>query len=207
MPGLSFSLFHDAVTLLESIMDGLSRKADVLAAMYQASHVGFDEDEATHVHSFKLIIPSLLGATPKLPLPAVKDFSTWSPQDNEGEVKKRLQDGLDDVSIAVTESIAVGCESGAGAAKLATEMLYQIQLFINELYSWVDSFYLELLKTSQVPAGEAWILVASCIRKFFKVLRKYCAPADCATSKMDNTTRTTTYLCSMLQVHRESKVI
>jgi hypothetical protein len=63
MSGISFSLFHDAVTLLESITDGTSHKADVMAAMYQASRVGFDEDEATHVHSFKLIVPSLLGAT------------------------------------------------------------------------------------------------------------------------------------------------
>lgn len=123
MPGLSLSLFHDMV----------SRKADVMVAMYQASRMGFDEDKATHVHSFKLIIPSLLGATPKLPLPAVKDFSAWNPQDNEGGVKKHIQDGLDDVSLSVTESITVGCESWAGAAKLATKILYQSQLFINEL--------------------------------------------------------------------------
>jgi hypothetical protein len=44
MPGISFSLFHDALTLLESITDGHTRKADVMAAMYQASRVGFDED-------------------------------------------------------------------------------------------------------------------------------------------------------------------
>ncbi len=130
MPGLSLSLFHDMV----------SRKADVMVAMYQASRMGFDEDKATHVHSFKLIIPSLLGAIkdggkndPKLPLPAVKDFSAWNPQDNEGGVKKHIQDGLDDVSLSVTESITVGCESWAGAAKLATKILYQSQLFINEL--------------------------------------------------------------------------
>ncbi len=169
MSGISFSLFHDSITLLESITDGHTHKADVMAAMYQASHVGFDEDEATHIHSFKLIVPSLLGAT------------------KEG-------DKNDPKSLAVTESITVGCDSSPGAAKLATEMLYQSQLFINELCSWVDSFYLELIKTSQVPAGEAWLLVASCIRKFCEVLRKFWAPANRAASKMDNSTRTTTYL-------------
>ena len=78
-PEDSVSLFHDAITLLESITDGHTRKADVMAAMYQASRVGFDEDEATHIHSFKLIVPSLLGATkegdkndPKLPLPDIQ---------------------------------------------------------------------------------------------------------------------------------------
>jgi hypothetical protein len=214
MSGISIFLFHDAITLLESITDGHTRKVDVMAAMYQASRVGFDEDEATHIHSFKLIVPSLLGATkegdkndPKLPLPAVRDFSAWNPQDNEGGVEKRIQDGTDDISLAVTESITVGCDSLPGAAKLATEMLYQSQLFINELCSWVDSFYLELIKTPQVPAGEAWLLVASCIRKFCEVLRKFRAPADRAASKMDSSTRTTTYLWAMLQVHREMKVI
>jgi hypothetical protein len=207
-------LFHDAITLLESITDGHTRKVDVMAAMYQASRVSFDKDEATHIHSFKLIVPSLLGATkegdkndPKLPLPAIKDFTAWNPQDNEGGVKKRIQDGMDDISLAVTESISVSCEHTPSAGKLATEMLYQSQVFINELCSWVDSFYLELIKTSQVPAGEAWLLVASCIRKFCEVLRKFCAPADRAASKMDSATRTTAYLWAMIQVHREMKII
>jgi hypothetical protein len=176
LSSLSFSLFHDPITLLESISDGHVRKTDVMAAMYQASHVGFDEDEATHIHSFKLIVPSLLGATkegdkndPKYPLPSVKDFPSWNPQDNEGGVKKRLQDGTDDVSLAVTESINVSCAERPAASKLAMEMLYQSQVFINELCSWVDSFYLELINTSQVPSNEAWLLVASCIRKFCEV--------------------------------------
>jgi len=212
--GLSFSLFHDPFTLLESISDGHTKKADVMAAMYQASRVGFDEDEATHIHSFKLIVPSLLGATkegdkndPKYPLPAVKDFTSWNPQDNEGGVKKRLQDGMDDVSLAVTESINVSCVEHPAAGKLAIDMLYQTQVFINELCSWVDSFFMELINTSQVPAAEAWLLVASCIRKFCEVLRKFRAPADRAASKMDSSTRTTAYLWSMIQVHREMKVI
>jgi len=214
MPGVSFSLFHDALTLLESISDGSTQKSDVMASMYQASQIGFDEDEATHVHSFKLIIPSIMGATkdgdkndPRYPLPAVKNFAAWNPQDNAGGIKKRIQDDVDNVSLAITESISSACENLPAAAKLATEMLYQTQVFLNELCGWVDSFYLELIKTSQVPPGEAWVLVASCLRKFFEVLRKCCAPADHAASKMDNATRTTAYLWSMIQVHRELKSI
>jgi hypothetical protein len=51
----------------------------------------FDEDEATHIHSFKLIAPALLGAMkegdkndPKVPLLAIKDFAALNPQDNQG---------------------------------------------------------------------------------------------------------------------------
>jgi hypothetical protein len=100
MLGMSFSLFHDVVTMLESIMDGTSKKADIMATMYHASRVGLDEDKATHIHSFKLIIPALLGAwkegdknDPKLPLSGVKDFNAWNLQDNKGCVKKAVDSG------------------------------------------------------------------------------------------------------------------
>jgi hypothetical protein len=214
MDGLSFSLFHDVITIIESITDGQIKKSEVMAGLYQAQRVGFDEDEATYIHSFKLIVPSLLGALRKgdkhdirYPLGAVRDFTTWNPQDNEGGVKKRIQDGMDDVSLSVTESIAIACTNHPAAAKLATDMLYQTQVFVNELCSWFDSFYMELIKTSQVPAGEAWHLVASCLRIFFEVLRKHRAPADCANSKLASTSRTTAYLWAMIQVHRELKLI
>jgi hypothetical protein len=63
MSGISLSLLHDVVSLMESITNGHVQKSEVMAEMYQATQVGFNEDEATHVHSFKLIVPSLLGAT------------------------------------------------------------------------------------------------------------------------------------------------
>jgi hypothetical protein len=44
---------------------------------------------------------------------------------------------------------------------------------------------MELIKTSQVPPREAWLLVASCLHKLFEVFQKYHAPADRASSKMD----------------------
>jgi hypothetical protein len=66
---------------------------------------------------------------------------------------------------------------------------------------------MELIKTSQVPPAGAWTLVASCLQKFFEVLRKHRAPADRASSKLDATARTTAYLWAMIQVHRELKNI
>lgn len=52
MPGLFFLLFHDVMSMFESITCEHSKKADVMAAVYQASHMGFDVDEATQIHSF-----------------------------------------------------------------------------------------------------------------------------------------------------------
>lgn len=100
---------------------------------------------------------------------------------------------MDDASLAVTESISAACINTPEANKLATEMLYQSKIFINELWSWVDSFYMELIKTSQVPPREAWLLVASCLHKLFEVFQKYHAPADRASSKMDAITQTAAY--------------
>lgn len=133
---LSFSLFHDVVMLMESITDGQIKKSEVMASLYQAQHVGFDEDEATHIHFFKLIVPY----------------------------------GMDDVSLAVSESIGTACAIHPAAAKLASEMIYQTQVFINDLCGWVDSFLMELIKTSQVPSNDPWKLVASCLRKLFEVI-------------------------------------
>jgi hypothetical protein len=100
IPALSFLLSHDIMSIMESITDGHVKKSDVMTEMYQASQVGFDEDEVTHLHSFKLIVPTILGGSkdgdkhdPKLPLPAVKDFNTWNPQDNEGESKNIFRKG------------------------------------------------------------------------------------------------------------------
>jgi hypothetical protein len=108
MPGSSYSIFHDVITLLEAISDGHSKKETVMAAMYQAGRVGLDEDEATHVHSFKLIIPTIMRALRegdksdhRMPLPTVKDFATWNPQDNEIGIKKCIQDGVEDLSLAL----------------------------------------------------------------------------------------------------------
>ena len=114
---------------------------------------------------------------------------------------------MDDIVLSTTESITISCTNTPAASKLATEMLYQAHVFVNDLCAWVDSFYMELIKTSQEPAGEDWLLVASCIKKLFEVLHQYRAPADRAASKMDNATRTTAYLWAMIQVHRELKNI
>jgi len=90
------------------------------------------------------------------------------------------------------------CSSFPAAAKLASDMLQQTRVFINELCSWVDSFSMELITTSQVPANEAWLLVALCLRKFFQVLCKHRAPADQAATKMDHATWMSAYLWAMV---------
>ncbi len=87
--GISFSMSHDVVTLIESVCGNHVLKSDVLMEWYQADHVGLNVEEAIHVASFKLNILSEFGASKdlgiqnsKFPLPAIKMFYSWDPQDN-----------------------------------------------------------------------------------------------------------------------------
>ncbi len=47
--GLSFSIFHDAVTLLESLMDVYIECKEIILEWFQSSCVGLSEVEAKHV--------------------------------------------------------------------------------------------------------------------------------------------------------------
>jgi hypothetical protein len=86
-------------------------------------------------------------------------------------------------------------------------MLTASKLFIENLSTWMTSFYLELLKTSQVPPDEAWHLVASCVHQFSVVICKFRAPASKANTISDTIVKTTTYLWSISQVHCTMKEI
>jgi hypothetical protein len=49
-------------------------------------------------------------------------------------VKKCIQEGVDDISLAANESITNTCENYPAAGKLVTAMLYQMQVFVNNMY-------------------------------------------------------------------------
>jgi hypothetical protein len=81
--GLSFALFQDAITLLESITEVYIERKDVLTEYYQTGRVGLSKPKAKHVTSFKLILPTIFDLikegdkeSKKYPLNAVRDFKT-----------------------------------------------------------------------------------------------------------------------------------
>ncbi len=183
-------------------------KADV------ADRVGLNEEEATHVALFKLTIPSEFGASKdlgiqnsKFPLPAIKTFDSWDPQDNVTGKAKRIRDGINDLELSIQSTIGTVCRQSEAARVLAFDMLQSSKVFIENLSTWMTSFYLELLKTSQVPPDEAWHLVAACVHQFFVVIREFRAPASKANVISDPALKTTTYLWAMIQVHRVMKDI
>ena len=71
------------------------------------------------------------------------------------------------------------------------------------MLTWIEYFFQELKAGEQSDALEAWFLVCSCIRGYFKELRKFCAPAQVASNMSSSMTdRAGTYLRAMIQSHR-----
>ena len=70
------------------------------------------------------------------------------------------------------------------------------------MLTWMESFFQELKAGGQSDASEAWFLVCSCIRGYFKELRKVRAPAQVASNMSSVTDRAGTYLWAMVQSHR-----
>lgn len=140
LSGISFSLFHDVVTLLQSVCADHVLKSDVMTEWYHAGRVGLNEEEVTHVASFKLTIPTHLGVSKdarvvntKYPLPGVKSFESWDPQDNISGKAKYIHDGINDVDLSIRSTIETVCASSLPAKSLALDMLTASKLFVENL--------------------------------------------------------------------------
>jgi hypothetical protein len=104
VPSNAFYLFHDAVTLLESLSASHIEHKDVLQEWYQSMKVGVNEASARHMASFRLILPTVFGktkegATPvsKHHLPAIKSFKDWNTFDGVSGVKGYISLGMEDL--------------------------------------------------------------------------------------------------------------
>mmetsp|Transcript_12456 Transcript_12456/g.17918 ORF Transcript_12456/g.17918 Transcript_12456/m.17918 type:complete len:266 (+) Transcript_12456:290-1087(+) len=107
VPPNIYFLFHDPVTLLESISGAYTSKSDVMLEMHQGQKVGFaHEAGATIVASFRVLLPTVFSRTKDgtVPhsagtqhLPAVKSYLAWNPHDSITGVKQYIEKGLDDL--------------------------------------------------------------------------------------------------------------
>lgn len=207
--GLSFSLFHDPITLMENLTDIHMERKDVITEFYQASKIGFSEPESKHIAAFRIIVPTLLGRTKEgdklsinTPLAALPDYATWNSNDNFSDVKSRIQRGLDDLKLQIGDAITTSCYLHPKAERLAQKMHDLSHTFLSELSSWIDSFYNELKATSHCTPQEAWHLVALCVQKLFEELRIPRARAANAAGIKATNDRLSTYLWALLQVHQ-----
>jgi len=211
VPSNCFYLFHDVVTLLESLTTSHVERKDVLQEWYQSAKVGVNEASARHMASFRLVLPTVFGRTKegapvsaKHHLPSVKSFREWNTYDGVSGVKGYISSGMEDLKYQFRQDIdhALDLTRHSRARLLAMEMHEGSQNFVMELSSWVDSFYQELVTTSESTEEEAWEVVSACIKKMFEVLRVPRAQAANATMDPDPASQCSTYLWSLIQSHR-----
>ena len=74
------------------------------------------------------------------------------------------------------------------------------------LLTWIVSFYQELQAGSQFSPKDAWLLVCSCVRSYFKALRKIRAPTQAASNMSSKSNRAGAYFWFIAQSHRVSRV-
>ena len=87
------------------------------------------------------------------------------------------------------------CLSGRPVALMvANTFLLNSKVVIDAMLTWMESFFQELKDGGQSDASEAWFLVCSCIRGYFKELRKFRAPAQVASNMSSVTDCAGTYL-------------
>ena len=85
---------------------------------------------------------------------------------------------------------------------LANTFLVNARSTVDSLLTWMESFYQELQQDGQSTSKDAWILVCSCVRCYFKELRKVRAPAQTASNMSSPINITDTYLWYLAQSHR-----
>ena len=176
VPSKSFYLFHDVITLMESLT-----MSHVLQEWYQSAKVGVNESSARCMASFRLVLPTVFGRTKegappvsvKHLLPAVKSFKDWNNHDGVSGVKGCIMSAMEGLKYQFRKDINqhFDSESQSKAGLMAPEMHNLSQNFVMEMSSWMDSFYQELVTTLEATEEEAWDVVSACIRKMFEVIR------------------------------------
>jgi hypothetical protein len=209
MASNTYSVFHDVVTLLESLSGVHIERKDVINEIYQADKIGYTDGEARHISSFRIVLPTILGyvkegTATKYNLPAIRTFEDWNPQDGVSGIKDYIMSGVVDLQQQITQEIddlfdPVGQPE---ARALAMDMLSQSQRFIVELVAWIDQFYIELIKSSQATPEEAWELISSLIRRIFEKLREVRNAAATASREKNGLQRSTTILWALAQSHQ-----
>jgi hypothetical protein len=214
VPSNAFHLFHDVVTLLESLTTSHVERKDVLQEWYQSTKVGVNEASARHMASFRLILPTVFGRTKegapvsaKHLLPAVKSFKDWNTYDGVSGTKGCMAAGMEDLKYQFRQDINQSFQSDGQmpARTLALEMHDLAQNFVMEMSSWMDSFYQELVTTSEASEDEAWDVVGACIKKMFEVIRVPRAQAANATMDPCPKNQCATYLWALVQSHKIMK--
>jgi hypothetical protein len=212
MPSNGFYLFHDAVTILESLTGAFQERKELISEWYQSTKVGCSAQEARHIASFKTTLPHVLGhskdgvISAKHKLPAVKTYADWTTFDQDLGVMNYILRGIDDLKTQINNEIhSVLSDDFPEATKLASEMHTASHYFICQMCTFVTDFVQEMASTAESPVEEAWELVSACVRKIFDELRRVRAAASNAMAEQNPVTKCALYMWCLIQANRVQK--
>jgi hypothetical protein len=214
LPSNCFHLFHDVVTLMESLTISHVERKDVLQEWYQLAKVGVNKASAHLMASFRLVLPTVFGRTKegapvsvKHHQPAVKSFKDWNTFDGISGTKGYIAAGMEDLKYQFRQDIeqSLDMDRQAKARMLAQEMHELSQNFVMEMSSWIDAFFQELVTTSEASEDEAWDVVGACIKKMFEVVQVPRSQAANATMDSNPQSQCVTYLWALIQSHKIMK--
>jgi len=137
-------------------------------------------------------------------LPAIRRFKEWNTYDGVSGIKSYINTGMEDLKYQLRQDIDQGLDltHHPHARLLAMEMHELSQNFVMEMGSWMDSFFHELVTTSEASEEEAWDVVGACIKKVFEVIRVPRAQAANATMEKDAKSQCASYLWALVQSHK-----
>ena len=182
IPSCSYGCFVDFISLLDSLRDTTTTEKSYLESEYNAQKTKFvSVDEASTSASFLHVSPlvfcgsstaseSKYGSIERS-LPQVKSRDHWVSLGGMEGMKRQLEEEVLSKVGSIMEEIPMTLGDSKGAL-LAKSYLFASQNCFNKFVTWTESFYQELLGTSQVAEKEAWSLILHCWMAFFSDLRQ-----------------------------------
>jgi len=178
LPGRAFTYIYDAMALLSRVADPFVEDADFLQTMHFATKSNLsDHGEAKILTSFVSELPAVFGKVKAgqestFPLPAVKSFKAWNPQDGVTGVRKRIDESLMTQVQSIQSGIASVCTSNMAAQALCSTLLQGSFNFLIALHNFIDTFYFELRSGEGTGDADAWFFTASIYRTILTTLFK-----------------------------------
>ena len=186
LPSGAHDVFYDVVAHLDALNYSHLSVQDFLREPYHSSRGKCDNDVATMItSSFDRELLLAFGKVDSItssnsssthPIPQLKTYANFSSPDSQTVVKKRICNEMANATFFINDNITSRLSLPV-ASGLAHTFLIRSTQVINSLLIWMDNFYLEFQAVGQSSKDEAWYLVCTCIRCFFKELNKVQEPA------------------------------
>ena len=213
LPSGSYYVFMDLKTLLDALGSFHLSDKDVIDETYHDTRYRFENKSAAKVAAFfERDLPTILWkmdstttTTASSPSPSIESYAAFNAHTTHSGVKQRSLNAINN-SLAIITSVISYCLAGHPVALMIANTFHlNSKVVINSMLTWMEPFFQDLHTTNQSDASEAWFIVCSCIRGYFKELRKVRSPTQVVSNMISLTDRAGTYLWSMAQSHRITK--